>query len=200
MDCPSCGRVIEPRDGTCTCSPRNYVMNAETGRVAITGHPIGVVVEGPPEDPNGRRVDSRPASGGRSYSRTDPARAFTVELSGSLDMGRANEEHLLGVLLKALQAQGVAARPVAGSQDHRGEDALVDLNGRRVTVQVVSVPVDQSIWRQVSSRGFASRSGTMREAVDMVRQAFVHKKDKAAGTLLALDVSYLRRHRRTSFG
>lgn len=165
-------------------------MNAEPGRLAITGQPVGIVVEGPPDAPDGRRVDSRPASGGRSYSVTDGAGEFTAELSGSLNKGRANESHVLDVLIQALRDSGRSAASIAGSRDDHGEDGLLELDGRRVGVQIVSVPVDQSLWKDLSSQDRVNRSGTIDDAVEMIRQALVHKKDKAAGTLLVLDVAY----------
>lgn len=190
MRCSLCGRMVECND-VCSCCPQNRVLRAEPGNLRITANPVGVVVEGPPESPDGRVVDSKPASGGRSHSRVDRDGTFTVELSGQLDKGRANEARVLKVLLQAMRNRGLAAGPVVGAQDHRGEDALVELDSRRIAVQVVTVPIDPSLWKHLSSAGVATRSGTLEDAVQMIREALAHKAQTAKGTLLALDVSHI---------
>jgi hypothetical protein len=190
MECPLCGRLIEAPEGTCTCRPRAYVLNAGPGRFTVTGQPVGFILEGPPESAAGRRVELAPASGGRSYSRTDRTGAFTVELSGPLNKGCANQQRVLGVLVQALRERGSVASLVDGSHDDRGEDGLLDLDGRRVPVQVVSMPADQSVWAELSARGVVYRSGPFDAAVKMVRQSLVHKKGKAIRTLLVLDACH----------
>ncbi len=157
MRCSLHGRIVEAND-VCSCSPRKTLLKAEPGNLRITANPIGVVVEGSPDSPDGRVVDSKPASGGRSHSKVDRDGTFTVELSGQLHKGRANEARVLKVLLQALRNRGVAAGALVGGQDHRGEDALVDLEGRRIAVQVVTVPVDPSLWRHLSAKGIAIKS------------------------------------------
>jgi len=191
MVCAECGRPLEAPDGACRCAAAAYVLNAKPGEMRITGHPVGIVVEGPPESPNGRRVDSRPASGGCAYSITDGTGAFAAELSGPLDRGRRREGHALEVLIQALRARGDDVAPLSGSRDDRGEDGLLLINGNRVPVQFVSLPVDPSLWKELSSRDTASRSGTIQDAVQLVRQALSHKKGKAAGTILVLDAAHI---------
>jgi hypothetical protein len=163
----------------------------QTGIYRLSGQPVGLVVEGPPESPNGRRVDSKPASGGRSYSSTDGTGTFAAELSGPLVRGRPGEGHALKVLIQALRARGDDVAPLSGNRDHDGEDGLLSINGNRVPVQVVSLPVDPSLWKELSSRDTAATSGTSQDAVQLVRQALTHKKGKAAGTILVLDAAHI---------
>src|SRR3990172_8319112 len=106
MRCSSCGRPIEPPDAVCRCTPVSYVLNAEPGEMRITGHPVGMVVEGPLDSEDGRRVDCRPASGGRAFSDSDGTGSFSAELSAPLDRGRPAEGHAVGVLVKALRDRG----------------------------------------------------------------------------------------------
>jgi len=171
---------------------RNYCLHAETGRFSITAPPVGFVVEGDPGNPAGRRVESRPAEGGRAESWIDQAGAFVAELSGPLHKGRANQNRALGVLIEALCARGSVAESIdeVKPDDHRGEDGLINLDGQRVVVQIVSVPVDQSPWRELASAGGARKSGTFEDAVEMVRQALVHKKGRAIDAILVLDASH----------
>jgi hypothetical protein len=90
-----------------------------------------------------------------------------------------------------MQTRGFAAGAVVGAQDHCGEDALVVLDGRRIAVQVVTVPIDPSLWKHLSDDGVATTSGTLEDGVQMIREAMTHKAQTAKGTLLALDVSHI---------
>lgn len=132
-------------------------------------------------------MDSRPASGGHAYSRTDPTGAFAVELSGPLVRGRPGEERVIDVLTQAIRARGEEVAPLVGSRDDFGEDGLLSISDHTVCLQIVSVPVDSRVWRELSSDDCASQAGTADDAVRSVREALVHKRAKARATLLALD-------------
>lgn len=187
MNCPKCGNPIEPSGETHKC---HYVMTLESGVYGIRGGVVGTVVEGRPETTEGRRVDSRPPSGGRAFSRTDEKGNFTVELSVPLERGRANERQALQILVEALSASGRAATLVTGSQDDRGEDGRLMIDGVSVAVQIVSVPVDPMPWKELSAKGGLKASGTMDDAVAMIRQGLEHKRGKATGTILVLDATH----------
>jgi hypothetical protein len=53
------------------------------------------------------------------------------------------------------------------------------------------MPADPRVWKELSMDDAAFREGTIDEAVQVVRETLVHKKDKAAGTLLALDAAHI---------
>jgi hypothetical protein len=191
MTCSKCGSALESADAVCRCTHGTYVLKAEPGKMQLTGYPVGLVVEGPLDRPEGRRVDSRPASGGRAHSRTDSSGGFTAELSEPLDRGRTAEAHAISVLIKALCDRGDQVTLLSGSRDDHGEDALLSINGHQTPVQVVSLPADQSLWRQLSSEGTAVREGTRLNSVELVRQALLRKKGKAVNTLLVIDAAQL---------
>ena len=157
-----------------------------SGELGIKGSPIGMVMEGPPDSPQGRRVESRPSSGGRAYSRTDGTGGFVAELSAPLDRGRQGEGHAIEVLIQALKARGDQVQLLPGGQDDRGEDARLSINGCTIHVQAVSVPVDPSFWKTLSTQGTVLKEGA---CVDLIRQALLHKKDKAIRTILVMDAS-----------
>jgi hypothetical protein len=184
MNCEKCGQPLDP-GSSCGCSPKIHKVpiSAELG---FNGFPVGMVVEGPPDSPEGRRVESRPASGGRAYSSTDGTGTFVAELSAPLDRGRQGEGHAIDVLIQALNARGDQVQLLPGGQDDRGEDGRLSINGSTIPVQVVSVPVDPSFWKELSTRGTALKEG---DGVDLVRQALLHKKDKAIGTFLVMDAA-----------
>lgn len=184
MNCENCGQPLDP-GSSCRCS-RNVIKVPLSGELGIKGSPIGIIVEGPPDSPQGRRVESRPSSGGRAYSRTDSTGGFVAELSAPLDRGRQGEAHAIDLLIQALRARGDQVQLLPGGQDDRGEDARLSINGSTTPVQVVSVPVDPSFWKTLSTQGTALKEGA---CVDLVRQALLHKKDKAIGTILVMDVA-----------
>jgi hypothetical protein len=186
MNCEKCGQPLDTADSFCGCSPKTHKVPG-SGELGFKGFPVAMVVEGPPDSPEGRRVESRPASGGRAFSRTDSTGTFVAELCSPLDRGRQGEGHAIEVLIQALTARGDQAQLLPGSDD-RGEDGLLSINGRDIPVQVVSVPIDPSFWKELSTQGTALTEGNV---VELVRQALVHKKDKASGTLLVLDAAQI---------
>jgi hypothetical protein len=191
MVCAKCGAFLEEAATICfACTPRSYVLKAEPGKLRITGSPVGFVVEGSPDHPDGRRVDYRPASGGQSVSQTDATGAFQADLSGSLERGRPGEPHVMKILAQVLRANGHDVRSVGGDRDDRGQDGLLSIDGRQVEVQIVSLPVDPQLWQELATRQASSRSGDRLVAVGLVRAALEHKAGRATGILLALDASH----------
>jgi len=200
MGCSDCGSEVDTPPSACPrCGLKHYTLKAEPDAVCITGYPPGLVVEGPADGDRGRRVEYNPSTGGRSVSETDAAGSFDVALSGPLQIGRAAERHVMKTLVNAIQASGETAheptRHSARARDERGEDGLLEINGRLFPVQIVVVPSDQTLWRDLSM-GSASRAGEPSEAVELVRAAIEHKASHLEpgarrSTVLALDASNL---------
>ena len=99
---PDHGTAQDPSESE--ASLRNYVLRAEAGRFTLTGFPVALTVEGPPESPTGRRVESKPATGGLAASQSAASGTTWTELQEPLARGRANEAHrsrstLQGVLV-----------------------------------------------------------------------------------------------------
>jgi hypothetical protein len=80
---------------------------------------------------------------------------------------------------------------LAQVRDDRGEDGRLSINGKNVEVQIVSMPADPELWKELSTHSAVSLEGKPDDAVRMVRQALLHKKDKAVGLLLALDAAHV---------
>jgi hypothetical protein len=189
MTCPRCGRPLE-RANCPTCAPGSYVITAESGNYGLTGHPIGTVVESPPDHPVGRRVEYRPASGGQAVSDTDSAGSFTADLSGPLERGKSNEERVMEVLAAALKQQGHEVSRKRGARDEDGEDGLLVIDGRQTETQIVTMPVDPEVWEMLNAYGASSRTGDLRAQVGLIRGALKHKAYKAKGALVALDATH----------
>jgi hypothetical protein len=182
MTCAKCGRLLEGASSNCpTCSPGSYSITAESGKYEITGNPIGTAVESPPDHPGGRRVEYRPASGGRAVSDADSAGSFTADLSGPLERGKSNEGHVMNVLVAVLQEQGHDVGRRQGARDEDGEDGLLVVDGRQIEVQIVTMPSDTTVWETLNATGASSRAGDQRMQVDLVRGALERKANKAKG-------------------
>ena len=121
----------------------------------------------------------------------DSSGAFRAELVGPLERGRDGQWHPIKLLIQVLRARGDVVTPIAGVRDDYGEDALLSVNSARRTVQVVTLPVRGAIWKELASSGKAFVRGSAQEAVELVRDALVHKKGQPAGTILVLDASQL---------
>ena len=198
MGCSDCGLEVDTTTAACPrCGLKHYTLKAEPGALGITGYPSGLVVEGPVDSDTGRRVEYNPSSGGRSVSETDAVGSFDVALSGPLQVGRGAEPHVITTLINALRASGETAHQLTGHsariRDDRGEDGLVEINGRQFFVQIEVVPSDEGLWRDLS-RGSASRAGGLWEAVELVRATIERKASRLApdarrSTLLVLDAS-----------
>ena len=88
---PDHGTAQDPSESE--ASLRNYVLRAEAGRFTLTGFPVALTVEGPPESPTGRRVESKPATGGLAASQSAASGTTWTEFQDPLARGRANEAH-----------------------------------------------------------------------------------------------------------
>ena len=139
MNCPKCGGPIQGSTDDHRCA---YVMHLEPASLSIAGQPIGLVVEGPPDAPGGRRVVSTPASGGRLFSAHRCGRPRVQRrIVRDSRQGSGQRVPSQEILVAALRAGGRNASLASGGRDDRGEDGVLMLDGTRVGLQVVSVPV-----------------------------------------------------------
>jgi hypothetical protein len=170
---------------------RQYHLHASGGFSSMVGYPVGFVMEGDPADPAGRRLESRPASGGEVTSRVDADGSYEVQRTGSLDLGRSDETRAIRVLLQALREAGHSAELVEGAEDGRGEDGRIRLDGFNYVLQIVSVPADDRVWSELARTGQHFEVGILGDVVEAVRVAFERKRRAAAGTILVLNAAHL---------
>jgi hypothetical protein len=191
--CSRCGALLVPEESTViicdACGAHHHVLRAGLAEYRLEGQPIGSVVEGPHDRPEGRGVDSRPASGGQSESCTDADGFYRAKLSGKLDCGKPAQPHVLEILIDALRGAGNDVHALPGARDDRGEDGLLSIDGHEVIVQAVTVPTDPQVWKHLADEGTSTFAGDLEQCVRMIREALEKKRNKAEGTLLALDAS-----------
>jgi len=169
----------------------DITLTPEPCRVIASPMPMGTVFEGPLDAPEGRTVDARPPLGGRSLSKTNSTGDACVDLSGPLDVGRQNEPRVLKTLIQKLREGGAQVSRLEGAVDADGEDGRLKIDGRDTVVQVVSMPPNGPLWRDLVDRGKSSWSGSRDEVVQFIRKALDLKRPKAAGSILVLDASHM---------
>ena len=141
-NCDRCGRSMAANE-PCGCARPDSRLTVASGHIGIVGQ--GHVTEPSVDAPDGRRVEARPAEGGRSSSQTGASGEFSIVLEAPLATGRRAEPRVLETLEAVLRARGDTVERVEGSKDDRGEDGLFRLNGKTTTAQVVSIPTDQQL-------------------------------------------------------
>lgn len=191
--CKSCGGEEPVQDGVpcSTCGRRHFVLKAEPGVLKVTGFPIGTIVEGDPNNPIGRRVDTHPASGGTADSSVAADGTFQASLAGPLDLGRKGERRVMKVLFNKLGERGADVHVENDARDDFGEDGILVVDGCRTPVQIVTVPNNATIWKDLNVNKTATLSGDLETAVSILRDAVVAKSVKGKGTILALDVAHV---------
>lgn len=187
MKCERCGSNTD----TCQCEQANRGIRLEPASVRLMGGRAGLIIEGPVDDPNGRRLEARPPSGGESDSIVAQDGSFVARLSGTLDRGKSAEWRTVKVLMQAMRAKGLRVERIPGARDDLGEDALLMIEGTKTTIQCVSLPLTSTLWAGLTHQGKAEVHGTAQDVVAMVRQALLHKRGKAADAIVVLDMAQI---------
>ena len=117
----------------------------------------------------------------------------TLSVSGASDVGRRGEPAALHTLLAALRAQGLSPTPLT-AKDNRGEDAVIEIDHVRYTVQFVTVPSDSPFWKR-AARGSATTAVGTELALGWIHQAALDKfrvtsPKERPRTVLALDAHH----------
>lgn len=174
---------------TSTSAPPARRLNAATGSYRVTGRAIGTHLE-QPDASGGKRVESRPAEGGRAVSHVAADGSYTAEFSGVLSKGTPAEPHARRILIEAMQRAGHAASESDKERrDADGEDGFVCIDGAEYVVQVVTMPADDALWREIARLGAAARAGQLSDAVALVRRTIEHKKHARKNCVLVLDAA-----------
>jgi hypothetical protein len=108
------------------------------------------------------------------------------------DAGETGQHDVRKVLIGKLRDIGHVIGPdPRGGIDDRGEDFVLDVDGKEMAVQVAVVPQDSKFWKD-ASRGSAERSFTPAQAVEEIQQAILAKQHKSDERIvLALDIRHV---------
>lgn len=147
--CSECGFVFSPEESkACPACGRRF--EAVTIRLSPITLPLGVAplttIQSSNDSSGTNIVVKGPA--GHSEATLD-SEGVRLEVTGKLQPGTAGEGRVLDTLVTALRNEG---RHVTfdNSEDHRGEDGALQLDGQRFVVQTVTVPIAEPFWREAS--------------------------------------------------
>lgn len=169
-----------------------YRLDAEGFKVGATVRAIGTHVDGH-SDAGGCRVDSRPAEGGLAISETAADGSYRGKASGPLLLGEDGEPHAARILAAKLRSLGrdVTELPKEEAENQRGEDRKFLIDGKECVIQITMIPID-ALW-QGRVRGTGEAAGQLSDAVELLRASFEKKRNKARGTILAVDAAHVAR-------
>lgn len=189
--CPKCDAPLSKASECSNCGGKStYSVALEGWAIEAKISSIGTVNEQRSADGTSRRVDHRPASGGRSLSETTAEGSYQAQLSGDMPRGIDGEPHVLKVLLAAMETgRRVKVLPKNEGDDAGGKDARFEINGEEFSVQVVTMPAEPELWEKLSVTGNVQRDGDLIDAVEMVRAAIEKKRHGWKGCVLALDAT-----------
>jgi hypothetical protein len=171
--------------------PKTYRLNAEPFEMKVTVRAIGTHAETASEH-GGRRMDSRPAEGGQSVTETAGDGSFRGTLCGPLLRGEDGEPHTARILAAKLRSLGhdVTELPKKKAENARGEDRKFLIDDKEYVIQITTMPID-SVWQGLGTTGTAETAGQFSDAIKLVRTAFENKRNKARGTILAIDAAHV---------
>jgi hypothetical protein len=136
-------------------------------------------------------MDSRPAEGGKAVSETAADCSYRGQLSGPLLRGEDGEPRAARILAAKLRGLGhdVTELPAEVAENSRGEDRKFLVDGKERVLQMVTMPVDRQLWKELGTDGMAETGGL--DAVSLVRAAIEKKRNKALGALVVLDAAHV---------
>lgn len=156
---------------------KSYVIKPQTGKFTVSGQGVAAIAD------EATKVGLNDFNGGRSSTRRDDDGRIHVLLSDSLLRGTDNEPSVRDVLGQLL------AGTIEKGENSRGEDArLRTPEGKLLTIQIVTVPPEEEINREIRVGKTVERVLTDRQAAEWIAMS-IHKKLKFATptTILALD-------------
>ena len=170
----------------------NVTIQIEAGKMSIDMGRPGVVADQSSES-GGRTINNSASSGARSTVALGADDRFTGTIAGPVDMGTRGEPRVTDILVAALRARGHAVDWRDGD-DRRGVDRFLTIDGKDVSLQVVTARVDETFWAEVA-RGSASRTADLAAAAAWLDQAIAEKAAKYDGgskstMLLAIDLAH----------
>jgi hypothetical protein len=178
--CPVCGGG--PLDVNVT--PSGLDLRFGTGRAGTVSSQ---------RDGDVQRLLTSSTRGATSSVKTDGMRV-SGQVGSPVDVGRPGEPRVLGLLLAMLRSAGHTVKELQAS-DGSGEDGLIEIDGQRLEIQIVSAPGSgHFLWSDVS-RGTATFDASTQEAAEWLH-ASVHSKFKLyapsirSQMLLAIDIGH----------
>ena len=195
IHCPRCGHPLTVEPSACPgCGSFDQTVQATSALMRLEVPGVTIVNDFTDPATGDRTIRRQTAAGGSSENRLSPDR-LRASVTRPVEVGRSGELRALDALGAAMVAAGRSAVPVAGADDRRGEDALMQVDDQRYAVQMVTVPTAPDFWQDVQTQASATTDVSLAHAVGWVREAICQKASKVPpaqrpGTILALDVTH----------
>jgi hypothetical protein len=174
-----------------TLDPSRDTIVPITG-VAMTGAvgQVGIVAASNAE--NRAAIQRRTTSGTVSRSSVTSDGAIDLELVGKADAGADVEARVAEILRDALAERGRTVGQLQRPEDDRGDDRVLEIDGRRVGVQITTVVPDTSFFRpreiDASVQLHADRDTVTRWIVDAIsKKNKRYPESDRRSRILALD-------------
>ena len=192
ITCARCGTLKTKSGAACaSCLSMDESVTVGIDGVAACGKAgnVGTVAEERGASGEQFRIRTQTPGGARSRELLADG-VVSLNIHGPTETGRKGESRALDTLLSRLRQEGHQPVLEAG-RDERGEDGILLLQDKRLTLQVVSVPSDLKLWRD-ANRGSATMSVTVADAAKWIRDAVFAKftntsPAERATTILVLD-------------
>ncbi len=195
--CGRCGITLDPAASHCgRCGPGTSVsIRPDPAGAIVAGAGLGgVVIHGPDKATGDAIISVDDFRGTVSEARTSQAGAVVLSVRGSAGVGKENQAPVGRLLRQRLLENGVDV-DISEGADEFGEDLIMKVGDRSLSVQITVVPGDGSFWR-TASNAQASRECSIAEAVEWLRAAIVRKVGRTpradrGRTVLVLDVKHI---------
>jgi hypothetical protein len=152
---------------------------------------LGTVHERPISG-GGQQIEYKAPTGSASTSRL-AANRFSVRVERPVDVGTRGQRRVVQIVLAVLRAEGVEVEELP-AEDARGEDAVLQIAGERVTLQIVAA-TPPNFWEEVA-KGSSEADVPVRDAVSWINDAIAQKAAMypaafRASMLLLVDVDHM---------
>jgi len=153
---------------------------------------VGTVAEERDDSGATFRIRTRTPEGASSHELLADG-VVSLDIRGPTQMGRKGEARAIDTLLSRLRQDGYQPALEEGRDDH-GEDAILLLQGERLTLQLVSVPGIPTLWRD-ANRDSAMTAVPVADAVKWIRDVVLAKSTNTspaerATTIVVLDAGH----------
>jgi len=132
--CPGCGH------------PLSVIVSPAPADVRLVAHPPSVVQYGIDPTTGDTTLRVHDPSGTTSEARQRLDGSVALEITGARGVGRPSEGRVAKTLRQRLAEDGHEVTILDGADD-RGEDRLLDVDGRRFVLQVTTAPAAPDFWR-----------------------------------------------------
>jgi hypothetical protein len=191
IKCQDCGATFLEAVGPCTKCGGTIEMSITLTGVqtkCLVGN-VGVVADSPTPH-GGQQIRYRSPTGSQAEASL-VGNQFTVQVKPPVEVGTNFEQRVLSCVVDYLQKSGKIPTSMSGN-DAKGEDGVLQIDGDRVIVQIVTATPGTEFFGSVA-KGNGEVQGELNQALDWIHTAISKKGKRYAeevksSMLLCVDV------------